>query len=107
MRRVSAILIIVALVLPALWTAVPPASAQNITEYPVPSPVGLFDPLYIAAGSDGALWFTEFTAGKIGRATTPAGTPSPTPLPTSVTLVLIGLAGLALLEILRRRRSAA
>jgi hypothetical protein len=34
-------------------------------------------------------------------------TPSPTPLPPSVTLVLIGLAGLAIFEILRRRRSAA
>src|SRR5919108_734852 len=50
----------------ALW----PAAAQSrlITEYPTPT--GFSEPFGIAAGPDGALWFTEFVANKIGRITT-------------------------------------
>jgi virginiamycin B lyase len=39
-----------------------------IVEYPVPTPHS--DPYGIALGSDGALWFTEPDAGKIGRIAT-------------------------------------
>jgi virginiamycin B lyase len=47
-------------------------TAGTITEYPITSSAG--SPLTIAAGSDGALWFTEVTEGgdgiRIGRITT-------------------------------------
>jgi len=43
-------------------------AAQSFTEYPVPTANSL---VYgIAAGPDGALWFTEVNANKIGRITT-------------------------------------
>jgi len=41
--------------------------AVQITEYPLSATSG---PLSIVAGPDGALWFTEYDAGKIGRITT-------------------------------------
>jgi virginiamycin B lyase len=44
------------------------AGAASIKEYVVPTPHS--GPLYIAAGGDGALWFTEYLANKIGRITT-------------------------------------
>jgi virginiamycin B lyase len=53
------------------------AAAVQITEYPVPSG-GL--PLHIAAGPDGALWFTEPSPARIGRITT-AGAVTEFPLP--------------------------
>jgi len=39
-----------------------------VTEYATPT--ANVNPVYIAAGPDGALWFTEFNNGKIGRLTT-------------------------------------
>jgi virginiamycin B lyase len=73
---------------------VPPA--VTIAEYPV-KPTGIAFPYGIAAGSDGAMWFTECQSGanKIGRIPTNASSPNPTntatptpqitefPLPTS------------------------
>lgn len=44
------------------------AQAQTVTEYPVPTAKS--SPNGITAGPDGALWFTENVAGKIGRITT-------------------------------------
>jgi streptogramin lyase len=44
-----------------------PAAAQTITEYAVPTAGSA--PTGIAAGPDGALWFTEFSGNKIGRMT--------------------------------------
>jgi len=84
-------------------------TAGVFTEYGTPT--GASQPFGIAAGADGNLWFTEFAASQIARATPPVTTPptgpAPTPLPPSVTLALIGLVGLTLLELSRRRRSAA
>src|SRR5215469_1923412 len=44
------------------------ATAQTITEYPIPTPNS--GPFGIAAGFDLAAWFTEISANKIGRITT-------------------------------------
>ena len=49
------------------------AGAATITEFPLPTGSGA--PLAITAGPDGALWFTESEANKIGRITT--ATPPP------------------------------
>ncbi|GAC1458389.1 MAG: hypothetical protein PVSMB10_16080 [Pseudarthrobacter sp.] len=46
----------------------PALAAGTITEFTVPTPNS--GPLYITAGPDGALWFTERDANKIGRITT-------------------------------------
>jgi hypothetical protein len=51
------------------------AWARTVSEFPVPTPSS--QPLGIAAGSDGALWFAEFNANKIGRITTDAGLVGP------------------------------
>jgi streptogramin lyase len=51
---------IVALALPT-----PAAAQQAITEYAVPTSSST--PVDIAAGPDGALWFTEASGNKIGR----------------------------------------
>jgi virginiamycin B lyase len=56
------------------------AAAQNITEFPVPTLNSA--PSFIAAGPDGALWFTEPNANQIGRITT-AGVVTEFPLPAS------------------------
>jgi virginiamycin B lyase len=53
--------------------------AQTITEFPIPTPGS--DPLGIAAGPDGAVWFTEFRRNRIGRITT-AGVVSEFAIPT-------------------------
>src|SRR5215470_3620690 len=42
------------------------AVAQGITEFSIPTTV-TSDPFSVTAGSDGALWFTERFANKIGR----------------------------------------
>jgi virginiamycin B lyase len=42
--------------------------AQTLTEFPLPTSNS--DPWHITAGPDGALWFTEVGANKIGRITT-------------------------------------
>jgi virginiamycin B lyase len=63
----------------------------TITEFPIPStvpvtsdnPTGSSDPRFIRLGSDGALWFTELLANKIGRITT-AGTITEFQVPTTV-----------------------
>lgn len=47
------------------------AQSINVTVFPVPgSNVNGAYPISIASGSDGALWFTEYLQGKIGRVTT-------------------------------------
>jgi virginiamycin B lyase len=45
-----------------------PGANPAITEFPIPTARSW--PSGIAAGSDGALWFTEYAGGKIGRITT-------------------------------------
>src|SRR5947209_1342181 len=64
----------------ALATSALAAGASVITEFPVPTAAS--SPLGIAAGPDGALWFTEFGADKIGRITT-AGVVSEFAVPTA------------------------
>jgi virginiamycin B lyase len=54
--------------------------AVTFTEYPVPTPGS--SPNEIAAGPDGALWFTEQVGNNIGRITT-AGTITEFPIPTA------------------------
>src|SRR5215212_6400454 len=56
-----------------------PVSAQAITEFTVPTPNS--SPNGIVSGPDGALWFTELNANRIGRVTT-AGAFTEFPLPT-------------------------
>lgn len=62
---------LVALGLIPLALAVSPragSAAASLSVYPIPSPAG--QPLGIAPGPDGALWFTESAANKIGRIST-------------------------------------
>src|SRR5579859_281398 len=56
-------------------------AAIYITEYPLP-PTGNAVPVRIAAGPDGAMWFTESNSNKIGRITT-AGKITEYPIPTA------------------------
>ncbi len=63
------------------------ARAQSITEFPVTTPNS--QPLGITAGPDGNLWFTEFTAGKIGRITTD-GTVTEFPAAGNPQLITVG-----------------
>ena len=62
--------------------ALGPASARgaSVTEWDVPTPNS--QPAGITVGADGALWFTEENASKIGRITT-AGTITEYPIPTN------------------------
>src|SRR5215471_6075087 len=55
-------------------------TAGAATNFDIPSSPG--KPVYIAAGSDGNLWFTESFANKIGRITT-AGKVTEFPIPTA------------------------
>jgi virginiamycin B lyase len=55
------------------------AAAPNITEFAIPT--GSSGPTFITLGPDGAVWFAEQDARKIGRIT-PAGVISEFPLPT-------------------------
>src|SRR5260221_145198 len=70
----------------ALSSRFPPSfyTAQNavgkITEFPLPFSNSL--PYFIAPGSDGNLWFTEYGAYQIGRIT-PSGVITEFPLPSS------------------------
>ena len=57
-----------------------PAMAQSFNEFPVPTIAS--DPVGIALGLDGNLWFTEFAGNKIGMVT-PGGTFSEFPLPAN------------------------
>jgi virginiamycin B lyase len=54
--------------------------AQSITEYTVPTASGFLE--WITSGPDGALWFCEAGAGKIGRITT-SGTITEYTVPTA------------------------
>ena len=67
---------VLALGLPAI------SSAQQIAiaEYPLPTAASYA--YGIAAGPDGALWFTEWSANRIGRITT-AGAVTEYPVPTA------------------------
>jgi streptogramin lyase len=58
----------------------PPPPAQPIKEFNAGLTAGS-QPYGITAGPDGALWFTQFAANKIGRITT-AGVVREFPLPT-------------------------
>ena len=51
-----------------------------VSEFPVPS--AMSGPVAIVPGPDGALWFTELTANKIGRITT-AGVVTEYPIATA------------------------
>jgi streptogramin lyase len=53
-------------------------ASPTITEFPIHTPNA--DPLFITAGSDGDLWFTENGVNQIGRIT-PAGVATDFPLP--------------------------
>jgi streptogramin lyase len=57
-----------------------PAAAQTFTEFPIPTVSS--GPFGITAGPDGALWFSEYNAGKIGRITA-AGVITEFPIPTT------------------------
>jgi streptogramin lyase len=57
-----------------------PASAQTITEFPIPTEYSY--PWGIASGPDGNLWFTEVLGNKIGRIT-PSGVITEFAVPTS------------------------
>lgn len=69
----------VALLASSLLAAAWAASGQSITEFPTPTLTSR--PIGIIAGPDGALWFTEQAASKIGRITT-AGVITEYPTPT-------------------------
>jgi virginiamycin B lyase len=77
-RCVGWLLTVVVLVGAAVGVATQ-APAQTVTEFPIPTASSL--PSGITVGPDGALWFTESGAGKIGRITT-AGVITEFPLPT-------------------------
>ena len=84
-------LVIVALAGGIVWYTVLHASpAGSITEFPIPTPNNMPEPIWITAGPDGNLWFTEFSVksaadqgmSKIGRIS-PSGTITEFPLPTT------------------------
>ena len=52
----------------------------SVSNYPIPTPASL--PIGITTGPDGALWFTEYAVGKIGRITT-AGVITEYTIPTA------------------------
>ena len=66
------------------FTAPPGASCPTIDEFPLP--VAVSEPLGIAPGPDGNLWFTEDAGNRIGRITT-AGTITEFPLPQPESLL--------------------
>lgn len=61
-----------------------PASAAPVGEFTTFAAVqgGSSDPESIAAGPDGAMWFTEYASNKIGRLT-PSGELTHYPVPTA------------------------
>ncbi len=61
------------------------ASAQTVTKFPIPTANS--GAQLIAAGPDGALWFTEQNSNKIGRITA-AGSVTEFAIPTAVSLVV-------------------
>jgi streptogramin lyase len=64
----------------ALAGLTPAQAAYSITEYPVPTAAGF--PFDTALGSDGNVWFTEFSADKIAKIS-PSGTVTEYPIPTA------------------------
>jgi virginiamycin B lyase len=66
-------------------------TAGVITEFALPTAGS--DPFDIAAGPDGALWFTQQDGNRIGRITTGAPAPVPAPVPTQSdwAVILFGL----------------
>jgi virginiamycin B lyase len=79
MKRLLGRLLLVSLATLAATLLVPAVAPAAITEYPIPTPASRS--VDITAGPDGALWFTESDAGKIGRVTT-TGSFSEFELPT-------------------------
>ena len=79
-RRVGAAAIVVSAIVALGW---PGSTAAQIVEFPLPTTAALPDG--IAAGPDGALWFTEFNGNKIGRITT-AGVVTEVVIPFPATL---------------------
>jgi streptogramin lyase len=67
------------------------AIAQAITEFNIPTTVSS-DPFSVIAGSDGALWFTERFANKIGRIDT-SGNITEFAVPTAVSFPQVITAG--------------
>src|SRR5260370_14090212 len=63
-----------------LWTPAALADGGSFTEYTLPTSNG--QPFEITPGPDGALWFTESNANKIGRITT-GGSITQFPIPTA------------------------
>jgi len=61
---------LVCICLLSLSTAPAWAAAGTITEFPIPTASGVFDPIGITAGPDGNLWFTLEFGNAIGRITT-------------------------------------
>ena len=85
--------LIASLAVPLVLVLAPAGARAAITEFPVPTPDSA--PAGIAAGPDGALWFTEsafsLAPGAIGRITT-AGSISETPVPpTGIPTVPAGI----------------
>jgi streptogramin lyase len=78
-NRCQRALFVLIMVLGAVAGLVGQGLAQTVTEFPIPTAGSL--PSGITVGPDGALWFTESGAGKIGRITT-AGAITEFPLPT-------------------------
>jgi virginiamycin B lyase len=70
--------LVAAIVLSGAVVGAKQAISQTITEFPLPTPGS--NPAGITAGPDGALWFTETGANKIGRITT-TGEVTEFPLP--------------------------
>src|SRR5438132_1619158 len=56
------------------------AAVGDITEYPIPTASS--DPIGIAAGPDGNLWFTEYNGNNVARVTT-SGVFTEYPIPTA------------------------
>jgi hypothetical protein len=73
---------------PAIGTIGRITTDGYITTYALPNPINS-DPGAIAAGPDGALWFTELVANKIGRITT-AGAMTEFNVPTPPGLITAG-----------------
>jgi virginiamycin B lyase len=77
---------VVALTAVLLAVLLPAAASAAITEFQIPTANSY--PLRIAAGSDAALWFTDYGTAKIGRMTTSGSFSEfavPTPYPVGIT----------------------
>jgi hypothetical protein len=74
MIEFARLLLVVVALLGAVVGGAAPARAQTFTEFSVPTPNA--DLNGIVTGPDGALWFTEFWANKIGRLAPAANAPT-------------------------------